>query len=37
MRKAGIMLGLVMLVAMVGISLRAQQSSSDKPASPPAI
>jgi hypothetical protein len=37
MRKAGIMLGLVMLVAMVEISLRAQQSSNDKPASPPAM
>jgi len=37
MRKAGMMLGFATLVAMVGISLRAQQSSSDKPASPPAI
>jgi hypothetical protein len=37
MRKVGMTLGFVILVAMVGISLRAQQSSSDKPASPPAM
>jgi hypothetical protein len=37
MRKAGMMLGFVMLVATVGISLRAQQSSTEKPASPPAM
>ena len=37
MRKAGMMLGFVTLVAMVGITLRAQQSSSNKPASPPAM
>jgi len=37
MRKAGMMLGFVMLMAMVGIRLRAQQSSSPQPASPPAM
>ena len=37
MRRDGRMLGLVALVAMVGISLRAQQASSDKPASPPTM
>ena len=36
MRKAGKMLRFVVLVAMVGISLRAQQSSTEKPPSPPA-
>jgi hypothetical protein len=33
MRKAGMMLGFVVLVAVLGISLRAQQSSTEKPAS----
>ena len=37
MRKAGMMLGFLALVAMMGISLGAQQSSSEKPASPPAM
>jgi hypothetical protein len=37
MRKAGMMLGFVTLMAMVGITLRAQQSSGDKPASPPVM
>ena len=33
MRRAGRMLCFVALVAMVGVSLRAQQSSTEKPAS----
>ena len=37
MRKVGMTLGFVILVVMVGIRLRAQQSSSDKLASPPAM
>ena len=37
MRKAGMMLGFLALVAMMGISLGAKQSSSEKPASPPAM
>jgi hypothetical protein len=37
MRKAGKMLGFMVLVAMLGIGLRAQQASSDKPASAPAM
>jgi|GEM_PF-6951676 hypothetical protein len=31
MRKAGVMLGFVVLVAALRIGLRAQQSSTDKP------
>jgi hypothetical protein len=38
MRRVGMMLGLMVLVAMLGIGLRAQQqSSTEKPASPPAM
>lgn len=37
MHKAGKLLWFVVLVAMLGISLRAQQSSTEKPASPPAM
>ncbi len=37
MRKAGTTLGIVLLLAMVAFSLRARQSSSDKPASPTAM
>ena len=37
MRKALVMLYFVVLVAMVGISLRAQQSSTETPASAPAV
>ena len=35
MRNAGKMLWFVMLVAVLGIRLGAQQSSTEKPASPP--
>jgi hypothetical protein len=37
MHKAGKLLWFVVLVAMLGISLRAQQSSTEKPASPPVM